>query len=567
MKTLYKLKRLIELYNLDAYIVPKNDEFFSEYAFPNRLKTISNFSGSAGFSIITKLENYLFVDGRYLIQSKIESGKNFKIVEIPYTYPRDILDKNKFKKIGYDPKLFTSSVMERYFGQEYQLIPILENLIDVIFLEKKRKEHFFYQVNDKIVGENVTSKVNRLFKIIKKNKSDSIFISAPENVAWLLNIRGKDNPNSPIPNSRIILDKEKNIFLFTNLKKIKNIKKTIKYKKIKFYSFEKFYDILSKSKSLFFTIDKLTCSVFFQGLIESRFKINNFVDPIYYLKSIKNKTEIENMKLAHVKDGVALTKFLYWIKQSKNFGFDEIFLEKKLESFRKKNKEYIYPSFDTIAGSGPNSAIIHYRTSKKTNRKIKKSDIFLCDSGGQYKYGTTDVTRTVCFAKPSNRVKNIFTRVLKGHIAVATNDLNKTNKGYLIDRKARYYLNKINLDYGHGTGHGVGFFSNVHEGPQAISKFNSIELKEGMIVSNEPGYYEEGKFGIRIENLIYVERKKNKLKFKNLTMAPLDKDLISKELLNSNEKNYLLKYNLEVYNNISKYLNKNERNWLLNSLQ
>ena len=567
MKTLYKLKRLIELYNLDAYIVPKNDEFFSEYAFPNRLKTISNFSGSAGFSIITKLENYLFVDGRYLIQSKIESGKNFKIAEIPYTYPRDILDKNKFKKIGYDPKLFTSSVMERYFGQEYQLIPILENLIDVIFLEKKRKEHFFYQVNDKIVGENVTSKVNRLFKIIKKNKSDSIFISAPENVAWLLNIRGKDNPNSPIPNSRIILDKEKNIFLFTNLKKIKNIKKTIKYKKIKFYSFEKFYDILSKSKSLFFTIDKLTCSVFFQGLIESRFKINNFVDPIYYLKSIKNKTEIENMKLAHVKDGVALTKFLYWIKQSKNFGFDEIFLEKKLESFRKKNKEYIYPSFDTIAGSGPNSAIIHYRTSKKTNRKIKKSDIFLCDSGGQYKYGTTDVTRTVCFAKPSNRVKNIFTRVLKGHIAVATNDLNKTNKGYLIDRKARYYLNKINLDYGHGTGHGVGFFSNVHEGPQAISKFNSIELKEGMIVSNEPGYYEEGKFGIRIENLIYVERKKNKLKFKNLTMAPLDEDLISKELLNSNEKNYLLKYNLEVYNNISKYLNKNERNWLLNSLQ
>ena len=567
MKTLYKLKRLIELYNLDAYIVPKNDEFFNEYAFPNRLKTISNFSGSAGFSIITKLENYLFVDGRYLIQSKIESGKNFKIAEIPYTYPRDILDKNKFKKIGYDPKLFTSSVMELYFGQEYQLIPIAENLIDVIFLEKNRKEHFFFKIEDKIVGENVTSKVNRLFNIIKKNKSDSIFISAPENVAWLLNIRGKDNPNSPIPNSRIILDKEKNIFLFTNLKKIKNIKKTIKYKKIKFYGFEKFYDILSKSKSLFFTIDKLTCSIFFQGLIESRFKINNFVDPIYYLKSIKNKTEIENMKLAHVKDGVALTKFLYWIKQSKNFGFDEIFLEKKLESFRKKNKEYIYPSFDTIAGSGPNSAIIHYRTSKKTNRKIKKSDIFLCDSGGQYKYGTTDVTRTVCFAKPSNRVKNIFTRVLKGHIAVATNDLNKTNKGYLIDRKARYYLNKINLDYGHGTGHGVGFFSNVHEGPQAISKFNSIELKEGMIVSNEPGYYEEGKFGIRIENLIYVERKKNKLKFKNLTMAPIDGDLISKELLNSNEKNYLLKYNLEVYNNISKYLNKNERNWLLNSLQ
>ena len=566
MKILFKLKQLIKLYGLDAYIVPKNDEFFSEYAFPNRLKTLSNFSGSAGFSIITKFKNYLFVDGRYLIQSKIESGKNFKIVEIPYSLPRNILNKSKFKKIGYDPKLFTSSTLKSFFGQEYQLIPIEKNLIDAVYYEKNKNNHFFFKINDKIVGENVSSKVNRLFNILKKNKSDSIFISAPENVAWLLNIRGKDNPNSPIPNSRIILDKKKNIFLFTNLKKIKNIRNKIKYKKIKFFSFEKFYDILVKSNSSFFTIDKLTCSVFFQGLIGSRYKINNYVDPIYYLKSIKNKIEIKNMELAHVKDGVALTKFLYWIKQQKNFGFDELFLEKKLETFRKKNKEYIYPSFNTIAGSGPNSAIIHYRATKKTNRRIKKNDIFLCDSGGQYEYGTTDVTRTVCFANQSKRIKNIFTRVLKGHIAVVTNDLNKTKKGYLIDRKARYYLNKINLDYGHGTGHGVGFFLNVHEGPQAISKFNSVELQEGMIVSNEPGYYEEGRFGIRIENLIYVERKKNKLRFKNLTMAPIDGDLISKELLNLKEKNYLLKYNLEVYGNISKYLNKNEKNWLLKSI-
>ena len=567
MKILFKLKQLIKLYGLDAYIVPKNDEFFSEYAFPNRLKTLSNFSGSAGFSIITKFENYLFVDGRYLIQSKIESGKNFKIVEIPYSLPRNILNKSKFKKIGYDPKLFTSSTLKSFFGQEYQLIPIEKNLIDAVFYEKNKNNHFFFKINDKIVGENVSSKVNRLFNILKKNKSDSIFISAPENVAWLLNIRGKDNPNSPIPNSRIILDKKKNIFLFTNLKKIKNIRNKIKYKKIKFFSFEKFYDILVKSNSSFFTIDKLTCSVFFQGLIGSRYKINNYVDPIYYLKSIKNKIEIKNMELAHVKDGVALTKFLYWIKQQKNFGFDELFLEKKLETFRKKNKEYIYPSFNTIAGSGPNSAIIHYRATKKTNRRIKKNDIFLCDSGGQYEYGTTDVTRTVCFANQSKRIKNIFTRVLKGHIAVVTNDLNKTKKGYLIDRKARYYLNKINLDYGHGTGHGVGFFLNVHEGPQAISKFNSVELQEGMIVSNEPGYYEEGRFGIRIENLIYVERKKNKLRFKNLTMAPIDGDLISKELLNLKEKNYLLKYNLEVYSNISKYLDKDEKSWLLKSIQ
>ncbi len=560
------MRKLLAIHGLDAYVVPKNDEFFSEYAFPNRLKTISNFSGSAGFAIITKSENYLFVDGRYLIQSKIESGKNFKIFEIPYTYPNNLLKKHKIKSIGYDPKLFTKLTLKRYFGYNYQLIPIATNLVDKIYKEKKLVENLFFKIDDTIAGESVISKIKRISKILNKNKSDSIFISAPENIAWLLNIRGSDNPNSPIPNSRVILDKNKNIYFFCNLKKIKNINKKIVYKKIKFYSLENFYDVLENLKSKLFTIDKLTCSIFYQSLIESKFIINKFDDPIYELKSIKNKTEIKNMKNAHIKDGVALTKFLYWIKQDKNFGFDELFLERKLESFRKKNKDYIYSSFNTIAGSGPNSAIIHYRSSKKTNRKIKKKDIFLCDSGGQYKYGTTDVTRTVCFTKPSIKIKNIFTRVLKGHIAVATNDLNKINKGYLIDKKARSSLNEVNLDYGHGTGHGVGFFLNVHEGPQAISKFNSVELKEGMIVSNEPGYYKEGKFGIRIENLVYIERKKNKLKFENLTLAPIDKDLINEKLLSNNEKKYLFKYNFEVYNKLSKFLNKNERNWLLNSI-
>ncbi len=564
MKNLLKLKKLLQIYNLDAYIIPKNDEFFSEYAFPNRLKTISNFSGSAGFSVVTKSENFLFVDGRYLIQSKMESGKSFKIIEIPYKFPKDILDNNKFKKIGYDPKLFTSKTLETYFGQQFKVIPIKNNLIDEIFLERKNKTNFFYSINDKVVGESILSKINRVTQFLRKNNSDNIFVSAPENVAWLMNIRGSDNPNSPIPNARLIIDKNKIIYFFSDLKKIRKIKNKINYKKIKFYSFKDFYDVLIKINSSSFTIDNLSCSIFYESLINSKFKIRNFEDPIYHLKSIKNKIEISNMKSAHIKDGVALTKFLYWIKQDKNFGFDELYLEKKLETFRKKNKDYIYPSFNTIAGSGPNSAIIHYRSTKKTNRKIKKDDIFLCDSGGQYKYGTTDVTRTVCFKKPTKKIKTIFTRVLKGHIAVVTNDLNKSNKGYLIDKKARSALKKVNLDYGHGTGHGVGFFSNVHEGPQSISKFNSVELKEGMIVSNEPGYYEEGNFGIRIENLIYVEKVKRKLKFTNLTFAPIDKDLIDEKLLSSNEKDYLLKYNLEIYNNISRFLSKNEKNWLLN---
>ena len=566
MKKILELKKLLKIHNLDGYIVPKNDEFFSEYAFPNRLKTISNFSGSAGFAVITISNNYLFVDGRYSIQSKIESGKIFKLIEIPYNYPKDVLNNNKIKKIGYDPKLFTSSIIKKYFGSKFILIPIKENLVDAIYYEKEKKINEFFKIDDKIAGESVISKIKRLNKILNKKQLDSIFVSAPENVAWLLNIRGFDNPNSPIPNARLIVDKENNIYFFSNLKKINTIKKKINYKKIKFYSFNNFYYILLKLNSTNFCIDSLSCSIFYQSLIESRYNINCFEDPIYRLKSIKNSIEIKNMKNAHIQDGVALTKFLFWIKNEKNFGFDELFLEKKLESFRKKNKDYIYPSFNTIAGSGPNSAIIHYRSSKKSNRTLKKNDIFLCDSGGQYKYGTTDVTRTVCFQKPSKRIKNIFTRVLKGHIAVATCNLNKFKKGYLIDSKARAPLRRINLDYGHGTGHGVGFFSNVHEGPQSISKFNSIELKEGMIVSNEPGYYEEGKFGIRIENLVYIEKVKKNLKFKNLTMAPIDKDLINEKLLTSIEKKYLFNYNMEIYSNISKFLTKNEKNWVLNSI-
>ncbi len=566
MKKILELKKLLKIHNLDGYIVPKNDEFFSEYAFPNRLKTISNFSGSAGFAVITISNNYLFVDGRYSIQSKIESGKIFKLIEIPYNYPKDVLNNNKIKKIGYDPKLFTSSIIKKYFGSKFILIPIKENLVDAIYYEKEKKINEFFKIDDKIAGESVISKIKRLNKILNKKQLDSIFVSAPENVAWLLNIRGFDNPNSPIPNARLIVDKENNIYFFSNLKKINTIKKKINYKKIKFYSFNNFYYILLKLNSTNFCIDSLSCSIFYQSLIESRYNINCFEDPIYRLKSIKNSIEIKNMKNAHIQDGVALTKFLFWIKNEKNFGFDELFLEKKLESFRKKNKDYIYPSFNTIAGSGPNSAIIHYRSSKKSNRTLKKNDIFLCDSGGQYKYGTTDVTRTVCFQKPSKRIKNIFTRVLKGHIAVAICNLNKFKKGYLIDSKARAPLRRINLDYGHGTGHGVGFFSNVHEGPQSISKFNSIELKEGMIVSNEPGYYEEGKFGIRIENLVYIEKVKKNLKFKNLTMAPIDKDLINEKLLTSIEKKYLFNYNMEIYSNISKFLTKNEKNWVLNSI-
>jgi len=268
------------------------------------------------------------------------------------------------------------------------------------------------------------------------------------------------------------------------------------------------------------------------------------------------------MMKAHIEDGVALTKFLHWIKNIKKLNLTEKKVEKKLENYRKKNKNYLYPSFDTIAGSGPNGAIIHYRSNKQSNRKLNIKDLLLVDSGGQYKWGTTDVTRTICFSKVAKQIKELFTRVLKGHIAVAQSNIKYDKIGHNIDRKGRQSLKKVGLDYRHGTGHGVGFFLNVHEGPQSISKNNYIKLEEGMIVSNEPGYYLENRFGIRIENLVFIKKINNKLRFENLTFAPIDKDLIDEKMLTTYEKNYLFNYHLETYSKISPFLNEKQKKWL-----
>mgnify|MGYP006229610515 FL=1 len=223
----------------------------------------------------------------------------------------------------------------------------------------------------------------------------------------------------------------------------------------------------------------------------------------------------------------------------------------------------MFPSFNTISASGPNGAIIHYRANKRSNRIIKKNDLFLCDSGGQYKYGTTDITRTISLGKQIRKIKNIFTYVLKGHIAVATANLKKLKSGHLIDSLARRFLKSRGLDYPHGTGHGVGYFLNVHEGPVAISKGYKITLKPGNVISNEPGFYKKGKFGIRLENMIYVKKVKNNLFFKNLTLVPFDKNLINFNLLTKKEKDYLINYNMEIYLKLEKYLNYKEKFWLL----
>ncbi len=561
-----KIKNVINLNNLDGYIVPKNDEFFTEYSKLNKLEMVANFSGSAGFILILKNSNHLFVDGRYIIQAKQQSGKKFKIHEIPYIWPKDILKNNVPLNIGFDPKLFTSETLKIYFNKSCNLLPINSNLFKTN-VEIVNKHNLVYQIKTSISGESSKSKINRLKKILESEKLDNLFISSGENVCWLLNIRGKDLPNSPIANFQAILTSNKNIKLFGNIKKLKNIKKEFLKNKISFHEKDDFFKILSSLKGKSFCIDSKTCSVFNEKLINSKYLIKKKVDPINDLKSVKNKTEIKNMIEAHIEDGVAVTKFLYWIKNSNIKKLDEIKVEKKLESFRKQSKNYLFPSFNTIAGSGPNGAIIHYRSNMKSNRKLNKDHLLLVDSGGQYKWGTTDITRTISFSDPSKKTKELYTRVLKGHIAVAMSKIDKLKNGNNIDKLARKSLNSINLDYRHGTGHGVGFFMNVHEGPQSISKNNFIKLKKGMIVSNEPGIYLENNLGIRIENLVYIDGNNKNLFFKNLTFAPLEKDLIDENLLTKIEKDYIFSYHLETYSKISAYLNNKERKWLAKLIQ
>ena len=558
-----KFKKLFNKYKIDGYIVPKNDEYFNEYVpeYKDRLKFISNFSGSAGFAILLKNKNYLFVDGRYTTQAFNQSGKKFKIVTIPQKFPKNIIKTKKKIVIGFDPKLHTEQQLNLLFKiKNVRLKSLKKNLVDIIWSKKRYNySNPYYLIPKNVVGTNSKDKILHVKKYLVKNKIDLLLVTAPENVAWILNIRGNDIYHSPIPNTRLLISRNGKVQFFVDLKKIRKLKKIFK-KEIKIFSEEDIDRYFSKLSNKKICIDQKSCPLYFKIILNKKNKVLEKIDPIYFLKSIKNDTEIKNMKESHLIDGVALTKFLFWLKKNfKNKNITEISAQNKLESFRKMNSKYKYPSFSTISGSGPNSAIIHYKATTETNRKLKKGDLYLVDSGGQYHYGTTDVTRTVSLDNNSSYIKNIYTRVLKGHIAVSNFKINKNTTGSKIDKNARKYLKKIKLDYPHGTGHGVGYFLNVHEGPQSISKNSHIRLKEGMILSNEPGYYKNGSFGIRIENLVYI--KKNR--FIELTLAPIDKSLINKDILSTSEIKWLNNYHQKVRKSLYKFMNIQEKNDLV----
>ena len=565
MNKINQLRNFLNKQNCDAYLIPKNDEYFGEYVPKNkdRLKFISGFTGSTGLALILKNKSYLFVDGRYTLQAKKEIYKDFKICEIPKIKPHYILKNlNKEITLGFDPKLFTSNTLKNIISNSLVKIkPINNNLIDAVWKNKtKVNNNKFYILDEKYHGENYLNKISKINKFLKLKDIHYLLTTAVENISWLLNIRGSDASSSPLTNGKILFNKNGKIIFFTNINKITpQIKKSFG-KKVIFIKEELFVNYLKKIKNSKILIDKKTCSFYYEKNIHFSNKLIDIEDPIYLLKAIKNKTEINNTKIAHLFDGIALTKFIFWLKNNyRKTKITEVSAQNKLENYKKQNKNYLYPSFNTISGFGGNGAIVHYRSNNKTNKAIKGNNLYLLDSGSQYFYGTTDVTRTIAIGNLSNFQKKIYSKVLKGHIAVASYKLKKSTLGKHIDKVARVPLLKLGYNYSHGTGHGVGYFLNVHEGPQGLSPFNNHKILPGMILSNEPGFYKENDFGIRIENLIYCEKiNNNDSKFTNLTIVPIDKDCINKKLLNKNEINWINNYHQKIFHILKPFMNNTE---------
>lgn len=575
MSNILSLKKLLQQNDIYGYLVPIRDEFGCEYVPENskRLQFITGFTGSNGFAIITKDKNAFFTDGRYTLQAKLELNKNeFEINDFVNFCELEWLCQNvpAKAKIGYDASLFSIAKIEKYKSKlskkNIKLVEIEKNLIDEVWKAKPSPtDTKAFVLDKKYSGKSSKQKIK---EICEKIDGDFYLQTSSESICWLLNIRGNDLLFTPVLLTYALISKKGEICLYGNLNALNKIENEIEVDVYLRDLKDIYKDIKSLSGRKVATDFSLTATKFKNILEKNKAQLIHQPDICLEGRAIKNWVEIENIKLAHNKDGAALTKFLYWLKTTKE-KLSEIAIAEKLEEFRRQNKNFFSLSFDTIAGFNSNGAIIHYRADKKSNKKITGNGILLLDSGAQYLEGTTDVTRTISIGKPTLEQKKNFTLVLKGHIALANQKFLKGTAGSALDVLARQFLWVQGLDYKHGTGHGVGCFLNVHEGPHGISRINHTPLQEGMIISNEPGFYKEGEYGIRIENLVLVKKSDQKdfLEFETLTKAPIDIALIDFSLLRKNEIKWLNNYHKKVIKDISPYLNKQELAWLTKSIK
>ena len=571
---LFLLRKKMKEFEVDAFLVPHNDMYFNEITAPyyNRLEWITGFTGSAGFAIIFERSAVVFTDGRYSIQVQKEVNHAcFTIEDIINNSPFSWLKQNIKRNItvGFDPWLHSIKEMEtqRHISEKLIKFKQVKNLIDLVWLEKPFEslaKPFLRPY--KLSGKNSSQKIKQVQEKLNLKQDEGFILTCPDSICWLTNIRGYDVPNSPLMNGYAIVHHD-NVCIYSTketykdnpVKLRKNV--TLKHFNVFFSDIKKLTKVLFEPSTTPFVLKK---KISIKGI-----KVEQVTNPISLLNAIKNPTELKGSIKSHEKDGVALLRFVRWFKNTKINQLDEFSLVTKLEKIRKLEPSFYYNSFDTISATGSNGAITHYRVSLESNKHITSSDLTLVDSGGQYLEGTTDVTRTLVKGKASTEQKFFYTKVLQGLICLSKLRWPAGLTGRELDPLARYFLWEYSLDYDHGTGHGVGVFSNVHQGPQGITRLNKIPLKPGMILSIEPGIYLEGKLGIRLENLVYVRKnnsetwqKREFLKFETLTLVPFEKNLIERKLLSKDDLKWLNSYHHNVYKKLSPYLVGSERKWL-----
>ena len=568
------LRKKMKEVKIDAFLVPHNDMYFNEITAPfyNRLEWVTGFTGSAGFAIIFQKSAVIFTDGRYSIQIQKEVNPSFfKIENITKNSPFFWLNENIKKNItvGFDPWLHSIKEVEtqRHALKKQIKLKEVENLIDQVWLVKpfENLAKPFLRPSQ-LSGKSSSEKIKQIQDQLDLNIGDGFVLTCPDSICWLTNIRGYDVPNSPLINVYAIVHKD-HVCIYSTKDTYKNnpikLRKNVSLK----YFDEFFLDMKKLTKVLF--EPKTTPFILNKKIAIAGIKTKRVCNPISLLNAIKNPTEIMGSIRSHEKDGVALLRFIRWFKSAKIDQLDEISLVTTLEKIRKIEPSFYYNSFDTISATGSNGAITHYRVSLKSNKQITSSDLTLVDSGGQYLEGTTDVTRTFIKGRALTEQKFLYTKVLQGLMCLSKLRWPTGLTGRELDPLARHFLWEYSLDYDHGTGHGVGVFSNVHQGPQGITKLNNVTLKPGMILSIEPGVYLEGKFGIRLENLVFIKKDKKRgpqnrefLKFETLTLVPFEKKLIEKKLLSTDELKWINSYHLNIYKKLSPYLVRSEKSWL-----
>ncbi|MDD4557192.1 MAG: aminopeptidase family protein P [Alphaproteobacteria bacterium] len=558
--TLKELQLNLLKHKLDAYYIPRNTCFLEQDLLDeeNLLLQLTGFSGSAGKMIITPKKAYLFVDGRYDIQAKLEVNSEEVDVLSQCEFVDFIVElehKNPKLKIGFNP--WTSSLKELplYKGKDRSAI-----YVEKVFIAPKvtKKPEVFEHLIE-FSGCSREEKISLIVEEINQTPYDAFLTCLADDVSWLLNLRSDYLPTSPIFRGYALVKKEGDVIVFSD-----------DLEAGKFSGFEvlpltKIETQLKKMKRTKIGICEESTPYAFKKLFEKN-KIETFISHNFISeeKAQKNEIEIQNVIKAHIKDGVAVTKFLFWFEKE-GLGKTELDIVKKLYEFRSQQENFFSDSFDTIAGFGENGAIVHYHPTEKTNKQITEDNFLLLDSGAQFLNGTTDVTRTLVVGNVSDEMKHDFTLVLKSHIALATAKFPAKINGHAIDVLARQFLWQEGKDYKHGTGHGVGFFLNVHEGPQSISSVaRYAPMLENVVVSIEPGYYLEGKYGIRHENLYQVVRDEqtSMLKFFPLTQIPIDLKGIDNKMLSTQEGEWLKDYHQKVYNKLAPYLTDEEKDWL-----